>query len=474
MRRFASLIRTLPNNPASFFLLVAIPATLLFIVLTPPFQAPDEPTHLYKIVQLSEGHVLASRIDDKHVGEQLPAAYLQTANRYYNLRVITTQKASVHQIFHDLRHPDRDKTPVFTPFENTAVYPPLSYVPQVVGVAIARAASAPVVLQLYIARLMSAAAFIVIVYAAIKRLPFGKWAAVALSCTPLSLFLAASCAGDAITAAIALFVIAAIARLARGTESLRPKDLAPLLAATLALGLCKSPYFLVAFLFFAIPMRRFSRPRNYWLGLVLIVGLPLLLALVWTAIVHGIVINIAQGSDNSLQLHQMVHHPLRTVETLARGLLFSSVNNSLPQQSIDLSVGMAAPFPQWLYITSYIFVTGAILFDPASAKLKDVARRMRLIALGIIAAGFAAITTLLYITFTAVGVHDVSGLQGRYFTPFWYLLIPAGGGLLVLQDKHRYKQFTACLCGFIVVGVAFGLLAIVARYYLPGYLLLSS
>src|SRR4051812_39190254 len=58
-------------KPQHFFLLVAIPFGLLFIIINPPFQVPDEPHHFYKAWQISEGQFISLK-NNQRVGGYIP------------------------------------------------------------------------------------------------------------------------------------------------------------------------------------------------------------------------------------------------------------------------------------------------------------------------------------------------------------------------------------------------------------------
>src|SRR5438034_2263054 len=82
-------LRSSGVKPHFVFLVFAVAGGLLLLVLTPPFQVPDEPSHFYRAYAISEGHFTA-RLQRGSPGEMLPAAIYEVVKRY--LRLVTMQE----------------------------------------------------------------------------------------------------------------------------------------------------------------------------------------------------------------------------------------------------------------------------------------------------------------------------------------------------------------------------------------------
>ncbi|HQR46192.1 MAG TPA: DUF2142 domain-containing protein, partial [Thermoanaerobaculia bacterium] len=68
-------------SPAAIFLAVALPAGLLFAVLTPPFQVPDESAHFFRAFQMAEGTFRAGS-DGAVPGAELPVSLVRAADAF--------------------------------------------------------------------------------------------------------------------------------------------------------------------------------------------------------------------------------------------------------------------------------------------------------------------------------------------------------------------------------------------------------
>ena len=58
-------------HPERIFIFVGLLFGLLFLIVTPPFQAPDEPAHFFRAYEISDLGIIAERQGDS-VGDFLP------------------------------------------------------------------------------------------------------------------------------------------------------------------------------------------------------------------------------------------------------------------------------------------------------------------------------------------------------------------------------------------------------------------
>src|SRR4051812_35126073 len=69
-------------NPGKFFLAVSLIFGICFILLTPPFQVPDEFSHFFRAWQISEGRILSEKTNNRAGGE-LPLSLEKIALPFY-------------------------------------------------------------------------------------------------------------------------------------------------------------------------------------------------------------------------------------------------------------------------------------------------------------------------------------------------------------------------------------------------------
>jgi len=469
VRRVVRLAERVWKDPSLFVLAVIAPLAFVLVIIVPPFQAPDEHTHFFKAVQLSEGRPIGKYLGVLPgyplplVGDRLPAKYKITADHYIGIRIHLNQKADIARIQRDLTHPATRTERIPSPFENTVVYPPFAYIPQAVTIAVVNVFCKTPLIQMYAARLAVLVVTILLLFLAVRKLPFGKWALVALIATPMSLLLIGSCSGDGITMGVsALFMAYVVAAVVDRNKLTRP-ELAWITGLAMALGLCKSPYQLLVFFVLAIPLSRFATRKTYYRTLVLAVVVPLVLAAIWALLVRKLYLNVVVDSNTADQTHYIMHHPFDFAHTLLR-TYFGAAGDYIPRTFMDLSAGPSAPLPLWAILLDYLFIAALILLEPIRAALTRSLKYVRFAAVLLIGMVFLALNTLLYVTFTPVMKPLIDGMQGRYFIPVSYLLVPLAGGRLA-TDQRRYAQLVSFFRWVVIFMACMAYLALIKRYY---------
>ena len=136
----------------------------------------------------------------------------------------------------------------FRSFASFAWYSPLPYLPQAAAVAVVRVGGGGVVAMLLAARLVCLLAYVAVAWVAIRRAPVGRWALCITALLPAALFQGAtSVSPDALTTAMALLVISSALRMTASPAPRLPRAfLAEAVLLSVALGLCKPSYVVVA------------------------------------------------------------------------------------------------------------------------------------------------------------------------------------------------------------------------------------
>jgi uncharacterized membrane protein len=131
-------VNQLGHAVATTYLITAIIGGAVMAFLSPPFQAPDEPNHFFRAQALSESYVVAQHQLGK-VG-----APMRTVIPHWALTLMgdipghpdKKQTVDVLKARRDAR-PD-DPSIMFVDFRNSALYSPVVYVPQAVGLGLGR------------------------------------------------------------------------------------------------------------------------------------------------------------------------------------------------------------------------------------------------------------------------------------------------------------------------------------------------
>ena len=203
-------------KPDSVFLVLALVFGTVTLLANPPFEAPDECEHFFRIFQLSEGTLVGQR-QGGDAGGVLPTAIFKVAatHEIAGHSAVKMKWAffveALNPPFLDWSNPGPRS---FVGFRHGVCYPPVGYLPQALGVAIGRLAHIGPLGLMYLARLAGFIASVLLGYAALRCLPIFRWTMMILLLCPMSLYLMGSPAPDGILISSAFLLFALLVRLA--------------------------------------------------------------------------------------------------------------------------------------------------------------------------------------------------------------------------------------------------------------------
>lgn len=451
-------------RPDRFFLLSSLLFGLAFLVLTPPFQAPDEPAHFYRSYSISEGDLQGRQSGEGQTagwGAMLPASLweLDTELRG-DLPGRPELKILPGKILRAFRVPLDPERRVFADYRTSAQLSFVPYLPQAAGIAVARALGAPALALLYVARLVNLLVATALTFVALRRLPAYPWLLTLVALTPMTLFLRASLSADAFTIAVASLLAATAARLAWGEDEQGGwRDVALLTACAAALCLTKPVYMPLAGLAFLIPASRL--PGGWRLpALVPFVGV--------TAAAFALAVAIGGAMDLPLRLDQVVDRERQIQDAFSDPprVAWILMRDSLQQGDRYLAqmVGQLG----WLDINLpkpflWVSLLTLGLLALCDGRREVVVRPWQRMLLALIALAIVALVSAAqYATWTPYGADFLEGVQGRYYLP----LAPAAVWLL---HTHRFQADPRLLGRLLPVlsalSSAFALWLVLRRYY---------
>ncbi len=453
------------NNIATknWFLGIAVVYGLLMVIVTPPFQVPDEYAHFYRSFHLSEGKIKAKKVrlnDREDVGEFLPQSLKMTVDSVsQDLPFHSKNKQKIEDLISVFHIPLNAKDKTFLDFPNTAMYPPFPYIPQALGVFCGRLLNCPPIVLMYLGRISNLALWILIVYAAIKITPVFKWVFFLLALAPMSIFLAASLSADAFTNSIALLFIAIVLNEAFAkTSKITISDISALFLAAILVALSKLAYLPITLLVFLIPADRFSSTTGKILWSLSVFGVSAVVSAGWTLYIGDIYIPLADSAPSS-QLDFIFTHPLKFIYILAYSIIRQHKFTVI--YFLGDSLGwLDTSLPKKLIHPYFVILVIVALMD----RQKDVwiSLKAKLFTSIIFMANVCLIFTLLYLSWTAPMREQVQGMQARYFiptAPLLYLLLYKRGDTL---DSRKFI-FSIPLCSIFTLTVT--CMIILKRYY---------
>ena len=359
-------------------------------------------------------------------GDYLSSSILEFVATFRPLRFNPDAKTSYSQILvsHEFQFNDHDR--VFIGFSNAAIHPPLTYLPQALGMFLARQFSSSLLVTFYAGRCLNLVFATVLMFWAIRLTPIGKWTFTVLALTPMTVFLSASLSSDALTNGFSFLLIAYVLRCAAGpVRSLTRSNVLRLALLSCAVALSKQAYFLLPVCYLLIPVSRLGASRSYWIGFSVVMGATFLSVSTWAIILRGIYspADAMVGMDPYLQLHFILTHPLEFAGAVLRTV---SQAPMYLQQYIGVLGWLDTRLPRWLVIAELILIA-VVCWQDTSLHLRFA---QCLSAIGIATVVCATVMVIIYVTWEPVG-SGVIHLQGRYFIPVGPLMAIAISGLKI-------------------------------------------
>ena len=175
--------------PEKLFLIIALIFGILLTVLTPPYQIPDEPQHFYRALSITEKRIISLKINN-NTGNYLPADLDEIHEKYVPIIKNLDKKTSFNDFKKSLAFKYNRNKQMFFNFPNTALYSPVCYIPQIIGIIVSKLFTNSLVAILLFGRLFSLFFFIAMGYLSIKTIPILKWGTLLVLLTPMNLIIA--------------------------------------------------------------------------------------------------------------------------------------------------------------------------------------------------------------------------------------------------------------------------------------------
>ena len=471
--------KSLFNLPEKAFVTIGLIFGILFLLITPPFQAADENNHYYRSFQISSGQIIAEKQQDE-VGGFLPKNLVTTTEKISaGIPFNPKAKQNPESIFSLLNLPLESNNKVFIAFPNTAVYSPVPYLPQIIGITLGKTINLTPILIMYVGRVCNLLVWLVLGYFAIKVTPICKWTFFLLALTPMSLFQAASLSADGVTNGVSFLLIATFLQLALA-EVVSKTQIFTIFLLSVLLALSKQAYFPLVGLFLLIPVEKIGNRKKY-IGIFALLCLASVLAILsWSLISKGtyttLVPNVAPGK----QIQFILTHPFDLIGVILRTFFDDGIEYI--SQFIGKLGWLDTKLPP-LFILSYLAMLVFSVFqtdnitrrkdtvireDDSSVSVqiyKDIllSTKQKRIMLLILVLNIILIATILYISWTPVAKNRVFGLQGRYFIPLAPILF-----LLLYNNKFQVKirNFKIITVLYSVFSGTLTAVVLLKRYYL--------
>lgn len=459
---------------------------VMILLTRPPYRLMDEPVHMARAWQISEGNFLSPTGSRDDVLKTVTGDNKKSFGWTNRSPEAATEKlftASVpvslipDEFIFDVWDDSQDvkfsfdglKKFLATPLNvderesgfipNTGTYPPPTYLPQAAAAFIGRSLNLSAGVIYYLMGLNGLIFAAVCVFWAMKVLPEAKELIFLLAMMPMFVVEAASISADAVTFGVCFLGTAWLLSLRNSTEKFSRAEIFGLIILAIMLACSKSVYGTILLLYFLIPPERVGSLKKFLLlgaGLLL---LNLMTSLGWTEFALGTAgVEPAnsrqylglQNVDVATQKVFVVEHPQAFLDAVINSLGIGTVYYWISFMGLWGANGNFH-LPYVFYV---VYGITLIFFALTNGLRLTLAER----AVFLFAATVSTFAFFLfdYLTWTPVGEDWIAGVQGRYFIPLAPMIL---GALSILPTMH-HKNLIA-----LAVGVSGGVVMLAANFF---------
>ena len=444
-------------------------------LIVPICDVSDEIEHLARAEITSQGVIIPHWTGEdmgvqglyNHTEGERISSQKNSGAGYHSISAMNFFSGSLGKTVFDTNH-DTDKIN-FKPFIIDSAFeqnPFFGYLPQTVGIVIAKLLDLNVIWILWLARICNLLFYAGVISLAIRKTPVLKIPLLAVACIPISIYQASSASIDAMIISLSILAVSYFIYMCKSPkDSLSRKDIAIFSLICVFLGLCKLPYLSFIFLLLFVPSKNFKmeRKKNY-LTIIIAIILVSIIGLLWSRYSAPTLLHSWRSSHNlinsTLQFDNFVHHPSRTGK-----FLYNIFVLDLPHMLIGVfSFFGALQFHH--YVDKYYFVTSLILLYLAVtlfAYPRNVEFELKtkvgaaLIILGI----YVGTCFIQLLTWASVGYYNL-GISTRYFVPLFALLPIAVWIKINPIDKYKFDKYVIVL---MVAFMATMIISFATKYY---------
>jgi len=445
---------------ASLYLFCGCICVAFLAAIVPPFENSDEFNHLKRVDQILTGHLIAWKHGTPaRSGGKVEVGIDQLDQIYGAMRFHAEVKVTPDMIRRGsmIRLGNRG----YQDFSNTAIYSPLLYIPNVVGLGMARLIHVNLHHALIVSRAFGGVACVLLGALSIYLMPgVGATFLFVILSLPMTLSLFASISQDGLMICSATLAAALMARIGSLASSRPDTALRVLFVLVTLLTLGRPAYAPLIFIPF------FFASRENWRSLLKYCLISLLIVGAWSLLVKFFVmIPMWEGRSSSGQVLFLLHHPFHAIRLVVSAFTSHQGMEGIAfwKEMIGVLGWIDVVLPAWFYdLTALVLI--AVLVSGWRAGL-DARSLLNSSFITLILAGSIFLIFLLeYITFTPVGADYVFGVQGRYFIP----LLPFMVFLMPMREAPRiaWSARALALC-WMLLSVDVTLYRVTARYYIP-------
>ncbi len=283
---------------------------------------------------------------------------------------------------------------------------------------------------------------LLLIYLAIKYIPFKKLLVFIIGILPISFQEMASLSSDSLTIGITLFYVAYILylRYDETKKQINRKDWIILIVSSIVVSMSKIVYLPLCLLLFLVPEEKLNSRKDKIIKMSILFGGVAILNLLWSLYSSRFLIEYNIGVNSKEQVLFILKNPIKYIFIMLRTLIIYFQNWWLGLVGHDLGIyGISTINISYLWV--YALSSLLIILLCVNANNKEKVDIVTKIFFGIVFIVIVAlIFTSLYVQFNKVGNTQIYGIQPRYFIPVLLLVaIIVNNKLLIFNGKLENK-----------------------------------
>lgn len=434
------------------FLILSIVFGIMLIFIVPPFQSPDEDSHFLKSYLISNGDVYPKQ-EKKQIGFDIPEeldSYIREKQQFMG---DLNKKYTYNDLYYEqlLSFSYND-----THFRDISTSPttPIAHTVPAIGVKVASFSEAfndakdvgPAVLLQY-ARFMSLIVYSIIGFFAIKITPKFKKTFFTILMLPSSLFLRSMVTYDSLILVIVALSLAKMLQIYYDKKyEFKKKDMLLFIICGYILLNVKTVYSIIFLLMFIIPNKQFGGLKNKIKYYSIMVGAVLLLTVLFK--IPYLQLDVPANDLISDQIKFVLNNPWEYIK-----IVFSNIAGQFRIQSYWMvgTYGLLDTYiPVLLLNIIYINLFAIIIYEIIAEKFElPLWINITYILLTVIS--IIAVYSSMYINWVPtitgkVGGSEITGVQGRYFLPYLFILPLIFSNKFVVKYTKKINDFLKKKC----------------------------
>ena len=415
------------------FLIVFALLTLLmgglWMAHTQMSRIPDLWEHVYRVSAITNGDIIPRHVDSTshyhssasdNVGGKVDWKWIRLSDAHrdpFDSGVVDLNSIT-----------QKDSTGADVPFNNTGIYSPVSYLPQIAGFALGKAFGLSAATTFYLAETMMLLAYTILTTWGMSLLPKHRLTmAILLLSPPVIYHFSFAISADSLTQALMILFSCMVMALYRNG----PRDGHLVVAGVVAVLLSLTKYAFIPMILLlpvVLAVHR-PRPRRQWIIVTSSIILGFCMVAAWMRITSGFVSNPASVSPE--EVHGRVLSLFTQPQRALSAIVYSVVH---------LQGAFRSPVILLLVWAAFAFVAVCVVVD-ACAPPRNPRSAIFLGSIIVVAAGCVFATYLaMWLQGTPAGQKGVYIMQLRYLVPLMpCMLLCTAEALSEIRTKHAIR-----------------------------------